>query len=164
MIYKLFFGRHIDLDKIVSISDAYNFHQHGWNVGFEIDCQLLDKPIIYQRQFQNETEQRWISDENESPSSATGIHLVLSDGSLISENAVIRPAIYAQHQFMAEKNLQIQIDEVVSVWKMFKKEGKDFTELHIEMMKREAEINKMLEEQKQKRIEALANKNTSILV
>ena len=49
-IVKIFTGKHIDLSKIVSISDAY-FIDHmgrgGWFVGFDIDFQLKDDLTKY---------------------------------------------------------------------------------------------------------------------
>jgi hypothetical protein len=52
MIIKAFFNKHIDLTKIVAVSDAYfidRMGHGGWFVGFDIDVQLLDKPIKYTR-------------------------------------------------------------------------------------------------------------------
>lgn len=46
-IIKTDFGFHIDLDKIVTISDPVeNFDSFGWFYCFVIRCQLSDKPII----------------------------------------------------------------------------------------------------------------------
>lgn len=47
MIYKTCFGKHIDLSKIISISDAYRAYDAFPMMKFEIYCQLLDEPIIF---------------------------------------------------------------------------------------------------------------------
>lgn len=47
-IVRAFWGGHIDLSKIVSVSDAYFINRMssgGYFVGFQIHCQLLDTPI-----------------------------------------------------------------------------------------------------------------------
>jgi hypothetical protein len=52
MIIKAFIGRHIDLSKIVAISDAYIVPSTGHGatyIYFEIHIQLLDAPIKYHR-------------------------------------------------------------------------------------------------------------------
>ena len=48
-IVKIFTGKHIDLSKIISISDAYidRMGSEGWFVGFNIICQLRDEPLSY---------------------------------------------------------------------------------------------------------------------
>jgi hypothetical protein len=52
-IVKTFIGKHIDLSKLIAISDAQlidHMGHGGWLVGFTIDVQLRDEPIKYQRQ------------------------------------------------------------------------------------------------------------------
>jgi hypothetical protein len=52
MIIKAFTGKHIDLSKIVAISDAEYHETRGYGEGyvcFYIYFQLLDSPIEYQR-------------------------------------------------------------------------------------------------------------------
>lgn len=54
MIVRTFMGTHIDLSKVISISDAYFINKMGfggWFVGFDIHIQLLDEPIHYSRGF-----------------------------------------------------------------------------------------------------------------
>lgn len=46
MIYKTWFGKYIDLSKVVSISEAHQC-EGQWRLGFEIYCQLLERPIKY---------------------------------------------------------------------------------------------------------------------
>lgn len=53
-IVKTFMGEYIDLDKIISISDAfidpqYYFSAIHYHVSFCIDIQLLERPLIYTR-------------------------------------------------------------------------------------------------------------------
>jgi hypothetical protein len=48
-IVKTFIGKHIDLSKVIAISDA-QLMDRSWIVGFTIDVQLRDEPIKYQRQ------------------------------------------------------------------------------------------------------------------
>lgn len=53
-IVRTFMGTHLDLSKIVSISDAQFIDRMGyggWYVSFEIIVQLSDNPIIYTRKF-----------------------------------------------------------------------------------------------------------------
>jgi hypothetical protein len=48
MIVKTFFGTHLDLSKVIQISDARVFHnRQAGGVGFTIDVQLRDAPIEY---------------------------------------------------------------------------------------------------------------------
>ena len=46
MIYKTFFGKYIDLSKLVFVSDAYF---ETYKVHFELYFQILDVPIVYTR-------------------------------------------------------------------------------------------------------------------
>jgi hypothetical protein len=48
MIVRAFWGAHIDLSKIVQVSDVYfsnRMGRGGYYCGFTIHCQLVDKPI-----------------------------------------------------------------------------------------------------------------------
>jgi hypothetical protein len=48
MIVKTFFGTHIDLSKVVAISDVFQDHEyHTCGIAFAITVQLRDAPIIY---------------------------------------------------------------------------------------------------------------------
>lgn len=96
-IIKTFIGKHIDLSKVVAISDARFINRMGFGgyfVGFEIHCQLLDKPIIYERKFD------W--DE--------------------SERGDVRAIIYGEDEQtpLAVERLQKQIDELIEQWKQLK--------------------------------------------
>ena len=51
MIYKTWFGKHIDLSKVVSISSPYQIDHRG-HIGFKIYCQLLENPIVHRTFFQ----------------------------------------------------------------------------------------------------------------
>ncbi len=49
MIYKTFYGNHIDLSKLVGVSEAYFIDRMGWGgyfVGFDMQFQLMDNPIF----------------------------------------------------------------------------------------------------------------------
>lgn len=48
-IVKIFTGRHIDLESIISISDARIDYTTTGCPYFTITCRLLDKPIYYYR-------------------------------------------------------------------------------------------------------------------
>lgn len=53
-IVRTFMGNHLDLSKVVAISDAQFIDRMGfggWFVGFKIHIQLMDKPIEYERKF-----------------------------------------------------------------------------------------------------------------
>ncbi len=48
MIVRAFWGVHIDLTKIVSVSNAYfidRMGSGGYYWGFDVHCQLIDRPI-----------------------------------------------------------------------------------------------------------------------
>lgn len=49
-IVKTFFGTHLDLSKVVQISDASGWRDGSdYRVGFSIDVQLRDEPIRYSK-------------------------------------------------------------------------------------------------------------------
>jgi len=56
-IVETFLGEYIDLDKVVSISKARFIDRMGWGgyyVGFEIKCQLLKEPIVFERKLEHD--------------------------------------------------------------------------------------------------------------
>lgn len=58
-IVRTFMGTHMDLSKIVSISDARfidRMGSGGFFAGFDIHIQLLDKPVHYEVKFDNNDE------------------------------------------------------------------------------------------------------------
>lgn len=93
-IVKTFICKHIDLSKVVSISDAYfidNMGHGGWFVGFHMDVQLMDSPISYRR--------------------------ALNSSECIFEKRHI--LIYGRDKKipLAVENLQKQIDQLIIQWK-----------------------------------------------
>lgn len=97
MIVKTFIGKHIDLSKVVSVSDAYfidRMGSGGWYVGFSIHIQLLDNPIKYVREL---TEDEYIFDRKY-------IMLYGRDGKTP----------------LAIEKLQVQIDGLIEQWKATK--------------------------------------------
>jgi hypothetical protein len=103
-IVKTFIGRHIDLSKVVSISDAYfidNMGSGGFYVGFEIHCQLLDSPIKYERKFEYDEED--FSGHRPKPVTTS----ISSDLYFLIEDKDI----------LAVQRLQKQINELVEQWK-----------------------------------------------
>lgn len=112
-IVKIFTGKHIDLSKIVSISDAEFFNRMGsggWSVGFEIECQLLDKPIRYERslaadEYKFDNHYRLVTFM--ASGNLTSVHISdLNCDSIKSSLAICR--------------LQDQIDEIIKLWKEYK--------------------------------------------
>jgi hypothetical protein len=117
MIVKAFIGKHIDLDKVVSISDARFINlmgSGGYFVGFEIYIQLLDKPIKYMREFDRD-EVSWenkVIDNKTYPSVPRPVTVSGSD----------RDSHYytdgkLDFDILAVQRLQAQIDELVEQWK-----------------------------------------------
>lgn len=110
IIHSPLLKRHIDLDKIAAISDAY-FMDHmgsgGWFVGFEIHMQLLDKPIKWARGFAEDEK-----DYSYTPGHHNGVfYLVFTDGSKDTRDSVEGKTI------LAVDRLQREIDELVRLWR-----------------------------------------------
>lgn len=104
MIYKTFFNIHIDLDKIVSISDAYfinrSFRDFGHGVAFDIHIQLLNKPIHYERE---------LTYEEQNQDTCNPI--------LIDNNKIYSGHNIDDTNILAVQNLQKQVDEIIQAWK-----------------------------------------------
>jgi hypothetical protein len=93
MIYKTPFGKHIDLSKLVSISDAYFIDRMGyggWFVGFDMHFQLMDNPILFERELVEDKEYTFHDK-----------HQLIQEGG----------------QPIAVVNMQKQIDEIIKAWK-----------------------------------------------
>jgi hypothetical protein len=93
-IVKTFIGKHIDLSKVVAISDAEfidRMGSGGFYVGFDIHIQLLDNPIRYERKFEYDEDDR--SGHRPSP-------VYWRDGNTP----------------LAVKRLQGQIDQLIQQW------------------------------------------------
>jgi hypothetical protein len=62
-IYKHPYGIHIDLSKIISVSEPkfLGYDSSGINVyaGYELTCQLLDKPLIISRKIRDDEKNGW---------------------------------------------------------------------------------------------------------
>lgn len=60
-IYKTFYGKHIDLSKLISIDDAYYIDKlgaGGYSVGFDMHFQLLESPMHFRRYINNSIEKK----------------------------------------------------------------------------------------------------------
>lgn len=89
-------GKHVDFSKVVAISDARfvdRMGSGGYFVEFEIDIQLLDKPLKYSRSFDYYEMDR------------------MSDR--------LKPLYHSNGKTLAELNLQKQIDQIVELWKEY---------------------------------------------
>lgn len=107
-IVKTFFGKHIDLSKVVSISDAYfidRMGSGGYYVGFDIEVQLMENPIHYRREF------KW--DEKDYEGSKPKVKLV--NGKL--EDAFTFFSDKFNTRILAVNRLQKQVDELIEQWK-----------------------------------------------
>ncbi|WP_240416677.1 hypothetical protein [Paenibacillus periandrae] len=103
MIVKTFMGTHIDLEKIVSISDAFIIDKMGSGglyVGFDIVVQLLNEPIRYSRSLERNIDYRFFV-ESDNPKHE-----------LIYGEDGITPVVV--------EKLQKQIDSLVALWKQSK--------------------------------------------
>lgn len=103
-IQKIFTGHHIDLDKILLISDAYFIDYDVLYVGFDITFQLKDDVYHYERELENIIEKEYIPPIEKQ---WYGITKEICD-----DNGEI----------LAVKNLQKQIDKVIKMWKQRKAE------------------------------------------
>lgn len=110
MIYKSeTLARHIDLSKILSISDAYFIDR--MIVGFEIRFQLQDQPFEFKRGLRDPDEMRW-----HQPTINDRGHFELAylkpDGGIEFHQRQLRGL-----PVLAVVNLQKEIDDLVAVWK-----------------------------------------------
>jgi len=96
-IVKLFNGKYIDIDKVVSISEPSfidRMGHGGFYVGFDIEVQLLEKTIEYEREFEYAEYQH--------------NHNSLPDCSLVYlENT---------NKLLAVERLKVQIDDLIGIW------------------------------------------------
>lgn len=105
-IIKTFTGKYVDLSKIVAISDAYFINRMGsggYLVGFTIDCQLLEKPLLFEREF-----------EHDDYGYKNQIKMV--DGSYMESFHFVRGE--GQEKIKAVARLQKEIDELVIQWRL----------------------------------------------
>jgi hypothetical protein len=110
MIYKTWFGKHIDLSKVVSISDV--LHKDD-KLLFEIEYQLEEKPRYYIFAYNPLTEFPLM--QTIIPEGFIGI-----DGKEYPKYT-LQDNLY---KFKPAVELQQKIDELVKVWKDFKKSEK----------------------------------------
>lgn len=108
-VYKpTFMRKHIDLDKIVTISDAYfidNMGHGGWFVGFHMEAQLMDEPIRFMRELEDETEVTF--------GMSVGHRAKLVDGKATKEPQFVKNPL----DILAVANLQHDIDGLIQEWK-----------------------------------------------
>lgn len=98
MIVRAFWGVHIDLTKIVSVSDAYfmdRMGSGGYYWGFDVHCQLLDRPIHL---------------EYDSDELNVEVHTIQANGKPLT----MLPEIAALSGIAV---LQPQIEEFIELWK-----------------------------------------------
>lgn len=112
-IYKTFYGKHIDLSKLVSIDNVYftnRMSAGGYFVGFDMYFQLLDNPIYFRRHL-NEFEYRYIKNEKcflgDEPYRS---EICMVDGSWKSYSGE------DSENILAVANLQKQVDEIIKAW------------------------------------------------
>lgn len=111
MIYKTFFGKHIDLSKVISISDA-SVQYVEYNqiyARFEIECMLLEHPIVHREE---------ISHHHEPITTSTKDTILFRSPmvTLIDDTKILLRK--ADHKKIKEVHeLQLKIDELVEVWK-----------------------------------------------
>lgn len=104
-VVKTFFKKHIDLDHIVAISDAYITYI-PWighsrpAVEFSIEFALRDEPMRHTRLL---TEKEY-----------SGGMFVMEDGSFVDAP---HSEDFKERRTLAETNLQAQIDELIFEWK-----------------------------------------------
>ncbi len=102
-IYKTFYGKYIDLDRLLIVSEAYfrnKSMQCNYAVSFSMTFQLLENPIIYSRDLT--ADEITIRAEGSRRSIAT-VH--------VDENGVK----------LCEKKLNEQIQEIIDAWNNWKK-------------------------------------------
>lgn len=112
-IYKTFYGKHIDLSKIVSISDAratWKGHE-GLKVRFEIQFQLMDVPVEYSRDITDDERERG----KELKGSWQSLKIV--DGGSMDYYGHIDTT---EPKLLCINNLQKQIDEIIFNWSISK--------------------------------------------
>lgn len=107
MIYKLH-GRHIDLSKLVSVTDVrfgnHTLHGGGMQCSYEMQFQLMDKsidrifPLVYNRDYK-------IIDGDPM---AEGI-----DGTMIN----LHPSHYRGERLKFTQKIQDEINEMIEQWK-----------------------------------------------
>ena len=98
--YKTFYGKYIDLDRLISISEAKTELIESWyNVSFEMHFQLMEKPLKFSRSLNNE---EFSNGEDEY-------------GSLYRF-----PARDENGKVTCEKNLNVQIQEIIDAWEAWK--------------------------------------------
>ncbi len=109
-IYKSKHFGHIDLSKIITISDAC-LSNGGQYVEFTVLVQLRNEPLKYCRGLKADTEQRWMMpDQND-------MHWEIKT---IDGEWKRNLKINTDHDnTLAEFNLQSEIDELVSAWKSY---------------------------------------------
>lgn len=111
MIYKAFTGKHLDLTKIISISDAWLNHEYV--ATFTIQAQLLETPLVYRRRVKT----LWDPEKNKSH------YLLLSpEGEEVAGPTEWYQIMYGEarefpgHKVLTLARLQDHINELVAIW------------------------------------------------
>lgn len=109
-------GRHIDVSRILAISDARFIDRMGyggWFVGFEILFQLQDKPLEYVRSL-DRSEYEFVDGED---GSHHELVYVGKSGTPVLDRHPSRNPNVSRLPILAVANLQRDIDKLVAVWK-----------------------------------------------
>lgn len=115
-IYKTFWGRHIDLSKITSISEARlmkndNYYSDHKQVVFDIYFELMDNPVIYKRglSWSGQPVDRLQSFQNDE-----ALYTYNGNGCFGQT-----PKKNEQGEYVAVISLQKQIDSLINDWKEY---------------------------------------------
>ena len=101
MIYKTFYGSHIDLTKLVQISKA-QIIEDSFNVGFLMHFQLMDNPLIYEVDV-------WEYAKEKLP------NIIPDKGA-----SYVYQEFIGGHKEEIIAEFQKQVNEIIKAWKYFK--------------------------------------------
>ncbi len=108
MVHKIFSGRYIDLDKLLSISDVYlSADGAGCIVVFDMHFQLLENPIKHTEYLHNYTFE-YFKDEETVRNGDSDYEILKA----IGKERVLKP-------------LQDKVNEIVKVWEVYKNKALD---------------------------------------
>lgn len=103
-IYKTFYGKYIDLDRLVSVSEA-SFEDRmghgGYFVSFEMQFQLMEQPLKYTRHLKLDVD--YVRNEDN--------EMYGRDYTLLRDDAGV---------LLCEKKLNAQIQEILNAWEEWK--------------------------------------------
>lgn len=120
MIIKAFFGKHIDLSKIIAVSDVQIDHHN--QLYFTIDVQLRDEPLTIYRQFEPDEIRFVRTDPDDYRSSKTEFAYVpkndISAVIWIRSEYTSRPSTPDGYQLLALRRRQDEVDDLVAQWRL----------------------------------------------